>query len=118
MAKYINPLETLERIPFETQKRIFKRLEDIADIRCLKKDDMEKYEESRRLVDNYNLGMYSAWIEGNEKGLLKGKLEGKREGKLEGLFQTARNLLMMGLPVSQIMEATGLSKEQIDRLKD
>ncbi len=99
-------METLERIPFETQKRIFKRLEDIADIRCLKKEDMERYEESQRAVDNYNLGMYSAWIEGNEKGVMQGKLD------------TARKLLLMGLSIPQIMEATGLSLEQVNGLKN
>ena len=99
-------METLERIPFETQKRIFKRLEDIADIRCLKKEDMERYEESQRAVDNYNLGMYSAWIEGNEKGGMQGKLD------------TARKLLLMGLSISQIMEATGLSLKQVNELKN
>ncbi len=91
-------METLERIPFETQKKIFKRLEAIADTRCLKKEDMEKYEESQRMVDNYNLGMYSAWI----------------EGKLD----TARKLLTMGFPVAQIMEATGLAQDQINGLKN
>ncbi len=40
-------METLERIPFETQKKIFKRLEDIMDIRHLKKEDMENHESHR-----------------------------------------------------------------------
>ena len=103
-------METLERIPFETQKKIFKRLEDVADISSLKKEDMEKYEESQNMVDNYNLGMYSAWLTGNEKGKLEGKLEGK--------IETAHNLLQMGLSVPQVMQATGLTQEQIEKLKN
>jgi len=106
-------METLERIPFETQKKIFKRLEDIMDIRHLKKEDMEKYEESQRMVDNYNLGMYSAWITGNEKGMT----EGMRKGKLEGKLETAHNLLMMGMDFKQVMKATGLTQKQIENLK-
>lgn len=102
-------METLERIPFETQKKIFKRLEDIMDVRHLKREDMEKYEESQRIVDNYNLGMYGAWIEGNEKG--------KAEGKLEGKLETARNMLDSGMPVVQILKFTGLSQEQVESLK-
>lgn len=50
MGKYINPFTDWG----------FKRLADIADSRCLSKEEMEKYEESQRVVDNYNLGMYSA----------------------------------------------------------
>ena len=99
-------METLERIPFETQKKIFKRLEDVADISSLKKEDMEKYEESQNMVDNYNLGMYSAWLTGNEKG------------KLEGKIETAHNLLLMGMSVAQVMQATGLTQEQIEKLKN
>ena len=103
-------METLERIPFETQKKIFKRLEDVADISSLKKEDMEKYEESQNMVDNYNLGMYSAWLTGNEKG--------KLEGELNANLATARNLLQMGLSVAQVMQATGLTQEQIEKLKN
>ena len=97
-------METLERIPFETQKKIFNRLEDVADISSLKKEDMEKYEESQNMVDNYNLGMYSAWLTGNEKG------------KLEGKIETAHNLLLMGMSVPQVMQATGLTHEQVEKL--
>ena len=102
-------MTTLERIPFETQKKIFKRLAEVADSRCLSKEEMEKYEESQRQVDNYNLGMYSAWLEGNEKGI--------EQGELAKSLDVAKNLLALGMPVSQIMQVTGLSKEQISSLQ-
>ena len=106
-------MTTLERIPFETQKKIFKRLAEVADSRCLSKEEMEKYEESQRQVDNYNLGMYSAWLEGNEKGIE----QGIEQGKLSTNLAVAKNLLALGMPVSQIMQVTGLSKEQISSLQ-
>ena len=105
-------MTTLERIPFETQKKIFKRLAEVADSRCLSKEEMEKYEESQRQVDNYNLGMYSAWLEGKEKGIK----QGIEQGKLSTNLAVAKNLLALGMPVSQIMQVTGLSKEQISSL--
>ena len=100
-------MTTLERIPFETQKKIFKRLAEVADSRCLSKEEMEKYEESQRQVDNYNLGMYSAWLEGNEKGIK----QGIEQGELAKSLDVAKNLLALGMSVSQIMQVTGLSKE-------
>ena len=106
-------MTTLERIPFETQKKIFKRLAEVADSRCLSKEEMEKYEESQRQVDNYNLGMYSAWLEGNEKGIK----QGIEQGKLSTNLAVAKNLLELGMPESQIMQVTGLSKEQISSLQ-
>ena len=102
-------MTTLERIPFETQKKIFKRLAEVADSRCLSKEEMEKYEESQRQVDNYNLGMYSAWLEGNEKGI--------EQGELAKSLDVAKNLLALGMSVSQIMQVTGLTKEQISSLQ-
>lgn len=110
-------MTTLERIPFETQKKIFKRLAEVADSRCLSKEEMEKYEESQRQVDNYNLGMYSAWLEGNEKGIKQGIEQGIEQGKLSTNLAVAKNLLALGMPVSQIMQVTGLTKEQISSLQ-
>ncbi len=110
-------MTTLERIPFETQKKIFKRLAEVADSRCLSKEEMEKYEESQRQVDNYNLGMYSAWLEGNEKGIKQGIEQGIEQGKLSTNLAVAKNLLALGMSVSQIMQVTGLSKEQISSLQ-
>ena len=111
-------METLERIPFETQKQIFKRLEDIVDVRCLKSEDMEKYEESQRMVDNYNLSMYSAWLKGTKEGRAEGMQKGILKGNLQGKLETAQNLLLMGLSFEQIMKATGLTQEQVKQLQN
>ena len=111
-------METLERIPFETQKQIFKRLEDIVDVRCLKSEDMEKYEESQRMVDNYNLGMYSAWLKGTKEGRLEGRAEGMQQGKLEGKLEIVRNLLLTGMSLDQITQVSGLTLEQLNQLKN
>lgn len=102
-------MATLERIPFATQKKIFKRLADIADSRCLSKEEMEKYEESQRVVDNYNLGMYSAWYQGNEEGIKKGETRGENRKAI----QIAKNLLAMHLTPEQVAAGTGLSLEEV-----
>lgn len=85
--------------------KIFKRLADIADSRCLSKEEMEKYEESQRVVDNYNLGMYSAWYQGNEEGIKKGKIDTQ--------IATAKNFLAMKLTPEQVAAGTGLSLEEV-----
>ena len=101
----LKQMATLERIPFATLKKIFKRLADIADSRCLSKEEMEKYEESQRVVDNYNLGMYSAWYQGNEEGIKKGKIDTQ--------IATAKNFLAMKLTPEQVAAGTGLSLEEV-----
>ena len=57
---------------------------------------------------------YSAGIEeGERRGIQVGILEGSRQ-KAE---ETAKNFLKMGLPIEQIAKGTGLSIEEIQKLK-
>ena len=57
-----------------------------------------------------------------QKGKEEGRAEGKEEGRAEGMSQRsleiARNLLSLGLPVNQITQATGLTEEEIELLKE
>ena len=47
----------------------------------------------------------------------KGKEEGRAEGMSQRSLEIARNLLSLGLPVDQIIQATGLTEEEIELLK-
>ena len=66
-----------------------------------------------------------ALAEGLEKGIAKGLSEGRVEGKAEGLAdginkarcETAKNMLHDNAPVDLISKYTGLTEEQILRLK-
>ena len=51
-----------------------------------------------------------------ETARLKGKIEGKIEGKKEEKNSIARKLLSLNINMKQIVEATGLSKEEIEKL--
>ncbi len=54
--------------------------------------------------------------EGKLEGKLEAKLEAKLEGKLEAKEEIALNLLRMGLSLEQVVQATGLSLEEIQSL--
>lgn len=55
--------------------------------------------------------------EGRAEGMKKGRAEGLKEGKLREKIEIAKNLLKIGLSMEQISQATGLSSEEIERLK-
>ena len=55
---------------------------------------------------------------GRNEGILMGRNEGFALGEAKGKANTARNLLRMGLVPSQISEATGLSPDEIEALRD
>ena len=62
--------------------------------------------------------------EGLSEGMIKGKAEGLAEGIEKGLAQgikenqlsTARKMLKLGMPIEEISEITGLTKEEIGNL--
>ena len=49
-------------------------------------------------------------------GMQRGRMEGIREGIREGIVETARNLINMGMSYEDIVKATGLSIEVIEKL--
>jgi predicted transposase/invertase (TIGR01784 family) len=51
-----------------------------------------------------------------EKGRAEGLAEGEVIGETKGIHKTARNMKAKGISVEMIMECTGLSVEEIERL--
>ncbi len=52
-----------------------------------------------------------------QEGLEEGRAVGRAEGELSKSQEIARNLLGLGMPVPQIMQATGLTQKQIEQLE-
>lgn len=55
-------------------------------------------------------------IEGRKEGRKSGIIEGIESGKREEKLKIAKSLKLMGLKVEDIVKATGLSKEEIQKL--
>ncbi len=56
--------------------------------------------------------------EGREKGRAEGHKVGKEEGLKEGQYKIAMNLIRLGASCEIITQATGLSAEDVSRLKE
>ena len=110
-------METLEKMPFEAQHKIFKRLAEIADSKTLTKEEQEKYDNSMMVMwDNYAVYKH-AEEKGIIKGEAKGRVEGRAEGKKEKAKEIALKLLALNTPIDIIFQSTGLSIEEIKKLK-
>ena len=106
-------METLEKMPFEAQHKIFKRLAEIADSKTLTKEEQEKYDNSMMVMwDNY-----AVYKHAEEKGIVKGRAEGRAEGEKEKAKEIALKLLALNTPIDIIFQSTGLSIEEIKKLK-
>ena len=93
---------------------------------------MEVAKELKRLTnDAYTIGLYdeeeerrrienSIKITAKEQGLKQGLKQGIKQGIKQGVSNEknsiAKNLLSMGMPIKDIMKATGLNKNQITML--
>ena len=97
--------EVFKNLPLAEQKKMLDHLAKLPDVRFLSSEDREKYDESIKAVDDYYSGLYGSYVEGEEKGIAKGRVE------------VARNLLAMGMSWSQIMQATGLTEEELKQLQ-
>lgn len=68
------------------------------------------------LRDNIYTEREEGRAEGIEEGLNKGLAKGKEEGVREANLNNARNLKKLGVAIDIISQATGLSKEEIEKL--
>ena len=75
-----------------------------------------KYDESiKQYRDALNV-IEGALQEGETKGRAAGLQEGRAAGLMEGILSSARNMKSLGLSTDIIMQATGLTAEEIDAL--
>ena len=56
--------------------------------------------------------------EGLEEGLAKGRVKGREEGREERNLEVAINFLQLGTPCEIVAKATGLSLEEVTKLKE
>ena len=110
-------MEALERMPFTAQKKIFKRLAELADSRCLSQEEQEKYDESLKAADDYYGVLMSYYMNGIDEGEAKGFAKGEARGSYHKSLDIAKKMLLKGMDDDSIMELTGLTHEQLHQLK-
>ena len=57
-----------------------------------------------------------AFAEGIERGIERGIEQGFSDGSRQKTLQTAKNLLGLGVSVENIVQATGLTKKEVEGL--
>ena len=105
--------EVFKNLPLAEQKKMLDHLAKLPDVRFLSSEEREKYDESIKAIDDYYSGLYGSYVEGEKKGIAKGIAKGMAKEKID----TAYRLLSMGMSWSQIMQATGLTEEELKPLQ-
>lgn len=93
-------METFKNIPFQPYMAVFKELEQITDIASMTKEERQRYDESIKIYRD-NLAVLEFAV---------------KKAKTEEKFEIARNLKATGVAADIIVQATGLTPEQIAAL--
>ena len=107
-------LQNLLERPTALQGRVFERLFHTAEIAKFSPNERREYELSINAYRDIKNGMESAKKEGLEKGIAIGT----EKGIAIGTEKIAKKLKQMGMSGADIAKATGLTKEEIDKIED
>ena len=87
---------------------------DIINQMSMDEKEWNLYISRQRAIWDYNTGMRTA----REKGLEEGIKEGIKEGAKQERLEIAKNMLRKELDIQTIKDTTGLTKEEIEKLKE
>ncbi|WP_308007818.1 PD-(D/E)XK nuclease family transposase, partial [uncultured Prevotella sp.] len=110
-------LSNLMQRPAALQERVFTRLFEQAEISKFDKQELKLYEDSvnayRDIVNAIRTAEKKKYAEGRAEGREEGRAEGEKKAK----ERIASNLLALGVPIETIMQASGLSEEEIKNIQ-
>jgi predicted transposase/invertase (TIGR01784 family) len=93
-----------------------KKLKSAVEVERMSLDERLAYELSLSVERDWYACMEYRYEEGVEKGKQEGIKKGKLEGKKEGLYQTATNMKNRGIDLQIIVDCTGLTLEEVQKL--
>ncbi|PID29554.1 MAG: hypothetical protein CR982_02495 [Candidatus Cloacimonadota bacterium] len=105
----IKNLNRLERVPEKLQEKIFLQLFKTAEIAKFTREEYMAYEDSLKYYRDLNNSLDTAKEEGREEGI--------EIGRDKRTIEIAKNGLEKGYSIDMISDLTGLSEEEIKKLK-
>ena len=126
--KWMYVLKNLSRLlerPAALQERVFTKLFEQAEIAKFNDQELKAYEESmnayRDIINAINTEGKVKYAEGMAKGMEKGMAKGIEKGRTEGMekrnIEIAQSMLGNGESIDKVILYTGLSKEDIEKLR-
>jgi predicted transposase/invertase (TIGR01784 family) len=120
---FVKNAGTMKMIPRELQEpKELREAFEVANQMKWSKEELEAYD-ARGIYIQDERGRIEYALEegikiGEEKGKKQGIKIGEEVGKKQGKIETAKELLKMGIEIEKIANATGLKKEEIEKLTD
>ena len=102
-------MEKLSNIPWAAQDELYEELSKVSNVAALSQKELEIYEE--------NLRQYRDNLATLEASYLDGKNDGLEEGRNESNLEIARNLMALNVSDEIIMRSTGLSWDEVQKMR-
>ena len=118
--KWLYALKNLYKLtqrPKELCDKVFDRLFEEAEIAKFTPQEMREYEASKMAYRDIKNSIDTAKQEGKQEGLAEGMELGMEKGMNQKALDIARNMLADGVDINLIMKYSGLTQEQIEKLK-
>ena len=101
----------------EELDKVFDRLFEEAEIAKFTPQEMREYEASKMAYRDIKNCIDTAKQEGLAEGMEKGMKKGMEKGMNQKALDIARNMLADDVDINLIMKYSGLTQEQIEKLK-
>ena len=112
-AYIMNHMETLDHIPWKAQNELFEKLEEMSKIAAMTEEQQAQYEAYLKQYRD-NLAIQT---DAERRGERRGKRIGEKIGEKNEKKRTARTMLTKGIDHTTISEITGLSMDEIKKLR-
>lgn len=121
MVYFLKYSQHMDTRPDQFKDSVYDTLFETAEYEALTNKEKQKYDMLFwRNRDDRNADEYARKVaikEGLAQGLAEGRAEGRAEGGKERSLEIAKNLVKLGIEDSKILEATGITQEQLNALK-
>ncbi|AMO19968.1 Rpn family recombination-promoting nuclease/putative transposase [Flavobacterium columnare] len=101
---FIKNLEDFQNIPTIFKDEVFTQAFEKAELANFGQWELDKYESSLKVYRDLKNIIDTAFD------------DGKEEGKIQGKIETAKSLKKLGISIEIIMQSTGLTQEEINKL--
>ena len=109
-------METLDKMPFTDKNPAFVELIDLATYQNMSEDEQVAYDRSLKRMWDYDNMLRGEREYAMAEGEARGEARGRAEGEAMEKAKIAKNLKGLAVPIEIIVQASGLTKEQIEEL--
>ena len=117
-AYIMNHMEILKEIPWATQNELYDELAKVSNVAALSPAERAVYDKNLKHYRDSIASHMASFLDGKEEGREEGRKEGRDEGKKESQEEFARSLMSANMPDEFVSHHTGLSIEQIQKLRE